>query len=366
MSKRPIQGTDQPAIRSIARRLSRTGQKARDALWSEILRERCSAVRIEEVPADPLKTGGLTEAYLVHFRNREGKARHVYLKGISAGRFGEDKGTDAAADALWRLTNYSVWPGHSNASVAAIICSDGRIVSIAAPVAGAVSVELPLAGKRYADFLRNASYLRTREALRDARAVCRAIAAGHRPAGANAKVAYRRALRLSLVDSFLRTTESASFWRMRKKELAGLERLVLDWRAKLAPLFRRAVSLHADPHPWNVLLDGTRVSFLGRRFPCIGEPAADLAALSINFLLLAEAQPEQADRYHELFRAFWRCYEQTTGDRQAARLSPPFFAIRAAVFLNDYFYASLPGRARMAMFRLLEEALGGSWEPRLV
>ncbi|HET9325312.1 MAG TPA: phosphotransferase [Candidatus Eisenbacteria bacterium] len=145
--------------------------------------------------------------------------------------------------------------------------------------------------------------------------------------------------------------------------LEAIEHHAVRWRWRLKSRGHRLAQVHGDFHPWNILFrDGTDFSLLDRSRSAWGEPADDVAALTMNYLFfgLDEERPFEG-ALRGLFDRFWRRYLQSSGDSELLDVVPPFMAFRALVMACPVWYPTLatPTRARLIHFaRAMMESSG--------
>lgn len=114
----------------------------------------------------------------------------------------------------------------------------------------------------------------------------------------------------------------------------------------------------------NILFrEGTDFSLLDRSRGEWGEPADDVAALSVNYLFfgLRKSAPRDpavvAEPFLSLFRAFLDVYLRESGDREILEVLPPFFAFRALVIAHPRWYPALADGTRAALIRFARRML---------
>lgn len=131
------------------------------------------------------------------------------------------------------------------------------------------------------------------------------------------------------------------------------------WRQYLKEKTARLSIVHGDFHPWNILFrQGTDFTLLDRSRGEWGEPADDIAALSINFLLFSLLQSGCVEGpFRELFDCFYSTYVERTGDLELNLVIPPFYVFRALVIASPCWYPDLPEDVRVKLFRFVRTML---------
>ncbi len=131
------------------------------------------------------------------------------------------------------------------------------------------------------------------------------------------------------------------------------------WRQYLKEKTARLSIVHGDFHPWNILFrKGTDFTLLDRSRGEWGEPADDIAALSINFLLFSLLRSGRMEGpFRELFDLFYGAYLERTGDLDLDAVIPPFYVFRALVIASPRWYPDLPEEVRIKLFRFVQTML---------
>jgi aminoglycoside phosphotransferase (APT) family kinase protein len=147
----------------------------------------------------------------------------------------------------------------------------------------------------------------------------------------------------------------------------AIERAAVGWRWRLRDRTHRLSRTHGDFHPWNILFrEGADFSVLDRSRGEWGEPADDVAALSINYLFFGlrraarEGRPGVvAEPFRTLFATFVDTYAAATQDRELDEVLPPFFAFRAFVLAHPRWYPSLDDVTRTRLIAFGRAMLDG-------
>ncbi len=131
------------------------------------------------------------------------------------------------------------------------------------------------------------------------------------------------------------------------------------WRHHLKEKAKRLSIVHGDFHPWNILFEeGSDFTLLDRSRGEWGEPADDIAAMSINYLffsLLRSGRLEGA--FVQLFDLFYGDYLERTRDLELNQVIPLFYVFRALVIASPVWYPDLPEEVRLKLFRFVQVML---------
>lgn len=146
----------------------------------------------------------------------------------------------------------------------------------------------------------------------------------------------------------------------------ALERAAVTWRWRLRRRAHRLARVHGDFHPWNILFrNGADFTLLDRSRGEWGEPADDVSALAINYILFgllrgaAEHRVSVAQPFARLLERFVEGYVAAAGDEELLDVIPPFLAFRALVVAHPRWYPSLPDDVRRALLGLAQALLDG-------
>lgn len=144
-----------------------------------------------------------------------------------------------------------------------------------------------------------------------------------------------------------------------RERLRAIEHACIDWRWRCHAQSDRLSQIHGDFHPWNVLFQaGNDFALLDRSRGEWGEPADDVSAMTINYLLFSlRQQGALAGPFGELFARFWERYLTKSKDEKILDVVPPFFAWRALVVAHPVWYPSLDTAVRAALFHFVENVL---------
>jgi hypothetical protein len=293
---------------------------------------------------------------------RGGEVRELVWRVATANEFGHDRRSDRAANLLLAYDDFARVPGHVAPLDVGMIGADGELISIRDGVEPYLLTAFAR-GTIYAEDLRRVAREGACAELDVARAgaLARYLAQLHTPI--DDPVGYRRAIRdlvghgegiFGIVDGYPPDAPGAP-----AERLAAIERKCVEWRWRLRGHEGRLVRTHGDFHPFNVVFgDGASFTLLDASRGTQGDPADDVTAMAINYVLFAVDAPGAWRRglgplWHEL----WRTYARERRDGSLLACAPPFFAWRALVVCNPRFYPELSEGGRAALLGLAEGAL---------
>jgi aminoglycoside phosphotransferase (APT) family kinase protein len=275
--------------------------------------------------------------------------------------FGHDRRADRFDGLVLAYDGFGRIPDHVAALDVGALDPDGAPISLRGAGEPYLVTEFA-AGRPYADDLR-AVAARGAEPLDLARCdvlVDWLVRLHATPVGA--PVAWRRAVRdlvghgegiFGIVDGYGDDVPAAP-----PARLEALESRALAWRWRLRSRASRLRQTHGDFHPFNVIFaEGTRFTLLDSSRGGLGDPADDLAALTINYPFFAIDKPGAWSGLGALWRRAWARYLAASGDLGLLEVVAPFLAWRALVLACPRFYPGLSPQGRDALLGLAERAL---------
>lgn len=288
----------------------------------------------------------------------------------TANAFGHDRRADRAASMIQAFDDFIATPGHVAPLDLGVMRYDGSLQSIRD------ASELYLItgfaqGTLYAEDLRrivgtcvaNATDLARIDALIDY------LVALHVPLSPPG-TRYRRAIRdlvgsgegiFGIIDGYPASVPGATALRLHE-----LEQLCEAWRWRLREHDDRLTRTHGDFHPFNIVFGpGDVPTLLDASRGACGDPADDLTAMAINFLLFAVDRPAAwAHGFGPLWRRWWDRYLTKRDDPEVLDVAPPFLAWRALVVANPVFYPNLTAHGRDQLLGFAEDVLrAGTLDP---
>lgn len=212
-------------------------------------------------------------------------------------------------------------------------------------------------GRPYADDLARAAAHGVVEDLDTARcdALCDWLLGVHAHRGASDPSLYSQRLRgllgreegvMVLADSW---PEAAAG--LAPAALEEIERRIVGWRWRIKGRSHRLRQVHGDLRPDHILFrDGCDFSVIGRSHGEWGEPADDVACLTLHFVAEALRRRARFDGpLKALFRRFWSRYLLEGGDGEILEVAPPFLAWRGLELAGAARDAELSPQARQTL-----------------
>jgi len=146
---------------------------------------------------------------------------------------------------------------------------------------------------------------------------------------------------------------------IRESYLIDVERDCVVWRWRLKRKAHRLSQVHGDFHPWNIMFkEGTEFTVLDRSRGEWGEPADDVAAMTINYIFYSlQKYGELAGVFQRLFELFWENYLQKTRDKEILEVIQPFYAWRGLVVASPVWYPNLTREVRVKLLNFTKNVL---------
>jgi len=282
----------------------------------------------------------------VEYQSATGELKSAVLHTMSPSHFGHEHMSDRAQILLWQRDTFNRLPRHIRAIDAGTIQTGGTPASLGAPEEFFLLTEYADGAGYFLDLERLAKtgVLTERDAAR-ADALCDYLVDIHRVPGPDPELYVRRIRELvghgecimGIADSFAATAFHPV------NELRQIEHLCVDWRWRLKGRTHRLRQVHGDFHPWNILFgQGTDFTVLDRSRGEFGDPADDIACLSMNYVFFSlERSGRLEDAFEVLFLRFWERYLEQSSDPEILEVVSPFFVFRALVLANPLWYPNL-------------------------
>ncbi len=314
-------------------------------------------------PGTGLKGFGYGEPLQVDFELGRGGTRSLVLTTLRPGPFGHEHLADRAQVLLWSYGAYGRLPRHVRAVDVGFVDGAGKLTSAADAVECFLLMERA-DGEPYA---RDLERIR-REGRLAGGDIERAVALAEYLAGIHTvpgpdPALYDRRLRdtLGMGEGIMGVLDSypPDFRLLPRKRQRDVEQGCVALRYRLKEMPGRLRQVHGDFHPWNILFGaGTDFRLLDRSRGEWGEPADDVAALSINYVLFALLREGRfAGPFAELFEAFYETYLLRAQEVDVVQALPFFYVFRGLVIASPVWYPTLPEDVRRKLLRFVETML---------
>lgn len=291
------------------------------------------------------------------------RVQSAVLETMKPGPFGHEHMADRGQAMLWDYDSYGRLPRHVKALDVGAFDAKQALFSIAEAREVFVLNEWTDGVSYHGDLARLATGKRLRKLDRQRTvALARYLARIHAKKRRDADL-YKRRLRelighgeciMGLTDSY-----PARCGFITGDLLRTVEDACNRWRWRLRENTNRLSQVHGDFHPYNVLFRaGTDFAVLDRSRGEWGEPADDITAMTINYLLNSLISwGKLRGPFEVLFRLFWDTYMEASGDEEITETAAPFFAFRGLVVASPLWYPNLSMDVRRSLFRFIENVL---------
>jgi hypothetical protein len=293
----------------------------------------------------------------------DGGARSLVLSTVKPGGFGHERISDRAAITLLQHESFNALPRHVPAIDVGLFNKDGSLKTL----------------KDYEEFflitpmISGSEYYRDLERIKETGRVtdldivrCHNLAeylSETHDVKKNEPELYRRRIRelighneciLGITDSYVESNEFID-----DIKLVDLEKRCIEWRWKLKRYSNRLCQVHGDYHPWNIMFrKGVNFTLLDRSRGSWGEPADDVAAITINYLFYSLlSSGNLSEPFSILWNRFYKTYLEMTGDRELLEVIQPFITWRALVIASPVWYPNLAINVRKSLLSLAQKIL---------
>jgi hypothetical protein len=293
-----------------------------------------------------------------------GSPRSFVLSTMRGGSgFGHDHFADRAGELIWAHDAYGKLARHVKSLDAGFITREGKLRSAGDAEEYFILME-KVEGTAYRlDLERIGTEGRVSALDLDRAAALSAyLATIHAEKGQDVQLYFRRTRDLvghgegimGILDGY-----PADYPLLPAKQQYLLETGCLAWRHHLKEKVKRLSIVHGDFHPWNILFrEGTDFTPLDRSRGEWGEPADDVAALSINYLFFSLMRSGRMEGpFRQLFDLFYGDYLERTQDLELNQVIPPFYVFRALVIASPLWYPDLAEEVRVKLFRFAQAML---------
>jgi hypothetical protein len=335
---------------------------------SDLCKERvevAAAVPLEEAEgAGELKGFGYGVPYVIEFSVR-GEIRRVVLEMIRPDGFGHDNFADRAAVLLLQHSTFNKLPGHVRSVDVGSFAGGGETLKSLGECCEFFILTEFVDGVLYHSDLERIREVCELSSLDEERCVALVdyLAGIHSVKKKGYAGLYVRRVRdllghgegiFGLADSYPSGLGYAD-----EEFFTDFEKACVDWRWRLKHKAHRLSQVHGDFQPWNVMFrQGLDFTVLGRRGGEWGEPADDVAAMTINYLFYSlQTFGKIAGPFERLFLLFWRNYLDKTGDQELLTVVQPFYAWRSLVLASPLWYPQLPIKVRTQLLQFATKVL---------
>jgi len=127
---------------------------------------------------------------------------------------------------------------------------------------------------------------------------------------------------------------------IKPRMLEDIEKKCIEWKWRNKRRTHRLSKIHGDFHPFNILFrEDTDFSVLDRSRGEYGDPADDLAGLSINFLFWGLMHKHEfTEPFSGLWETFYATYLEESGDEELLEVIPPYLSWRALIVGSPVWY----------------------------
>ncbi|MEM2122765.1 MAG: phosphotransferase [Candidatus Bathyarchaeia archaeon] len=312
---------------------------------------------------EDFKGFGYGTPYLIEFE-WNGKPHKLVFNTMKGDMFGHEHPWDRAHSLLMAYSTFNRLPRHVKALDVGVLMEDGSLDSLGGFREYFLVTEYVEGVEYWRDLDRIGRTGRlTRLDMERCKALSRYLAEVHSEK-LEAPHLYRRRIRelighgeciMGLVDSYPVDRGLPS-----QGDLQSIERRCLEWRWRLRDRHHRLSQVHGDYHPWNILFRrGVDFTVLDRSRSEWGEPADDVAAMTINYMFFSLRYKDGvlSEPFTRLVEGFLETYIDETGDGEVLEVIQPFYAWRALVLASPLWYPDLPEKVREKLIGFIFQVL---------
>jgi hypothetical protein len=320
--------------------------------------------RLGEKPEDSgdLKGFGYGFPYVIEFK-LNGATTRVVLETMRPGAFGHDHFSDRAQNILWQNATFNKLPKHVRSVDAGAFENGKRLKSVGKCNEFFILTEF-VEGRLYhldLDRIKETGEITSQDEAR-CLALSDYLVEIHKLKQPEPGLYIRRIRDLvghgecimGLLDSYPKQFDYVS-----KSYFVDVEKDCVSWRWRLKEKTHRLSQVHGDFHPWNLLFrEGAEFTALDRSRGEWGEPADDIAALTINYLFYSmQKYGELKGVFERLFKLFWENYLKKSGDAEVLEVIQPFYAWRGLVVASPVWYPNLSPSVRVKLLNFVKNIL---------
>lgn len=305
-----------------------------------------------------IKFGGYGRPIRVDYALPDQETKSLVLHTMRPGPFGHEHMADRAQILLWSNQTFRRLPRHVKSLDAGAFLPDGTLLSIGNAEEFFLLTDYADGQGYHRDLeqIANSGVLRELD-LNRCDALCDYLVSIHETRGDSPDLYTRRIRELvghgecimGIADSYPANPVISA------ENLCEIEQRCVKWRWRLKKLTHRLRQVHGDFHPWNILFrTGTDFSVLDRSRGEYGDPADDVASLTMNYVFFSlQAHAHFEGPFEVLFLRFWNRYLDNTGDKEMLQVVAPFLAFRALVMASPVWYPKLADEVRLKLLAFL-------------
>jgi hypothetical protein len=292
-----------------------------------------------------------------------GERKKAVLETMAPSTFGHDHYADRAQAILWEHRAFNNLPRHVRSLDSGAFLDSGEMISTGRTEEFFLLTEF-VAGSGYFKDLERIRNQGTATVIDMDRVLALANYLVHIHAQKlDAPALYTRRIRdllghgeciMGLIDNYPKKIEGIDDKYLRRTEMSCME-----WRWRIKDRSHRLCRVHGDFHPWNILFrEATDFTVLDRSRGEWGEPADDIATMTINYLFFSLQRSNRLEGdFEKMFRFFWERYLAEAKDKEMLEVIAPFLAWRGLVIASPVWYPHLSPAVRKSLFNFIENVL---------